>query len=61
MKSPCKDCESRHEACWSNCEKYKEWRSVFDENKKARERQYEPSNFINDQKHKRIKRLNKRK
>lgn len=61
MKSPCKDCENRHEACWSNCEKYKEWRSVFDANKKDREKQYEPSNFINDQKQKRIKRLNKRK
>lgn len=22
MKSPCKNCTDRHEACWSTCEKY---------------------------------------
>lgn len=61
MKCPCKDCELRHEACWSNCDKYREWRGTFDANKKEREKEYEPSNFLNDQKHKRMKRINKRK
>ena len=31
--SPCKDCKDRHMACWDGCEKYKEWKSAFEDNK----------------------------
>ena len=35
---PCKDCVDRHEACWSDCERYKAYRAELDEeNKRKRE------------------------
>ena len=30
MTCPCKDCEFRHQACWSDCKVYKDWRKHFD-------------------------------
>ena len=30
---PCKNCEDRHKLCWSDCEKFKEWKSSHDEAK----------------------------
>jgi hypothetical protein len=34
--SPCKGCTERHEACWSNCEKYDEYRAKMDAEKQAK-------------------------
>ncbi|MBO5967331.1 MAG: hypothetical protein J6S14_02400 [Clostridia bacterium] len=40
MKTPCKDCEDRHAACWSGYERYKIWKTEKDaaKNKVAYER-----------------------
>lgn len=36
--APCKDCVDRHEVCWSECEKYKQWKMMLDEvNRRRRE------------------------
>lgn len=61
MKCPCKNCESRCEACWSSCDKYKEWRGFLDAKKKDYDKEYAPTNFLREQMQKRIKRFNKRK
>ena len=29
--APCKDCVDRHEVCWGECEKYKQWKMMLDE------------------------------
>lgn len=34
VKSPCKNCEESHRACWSECEKYKQF-CIEKEEKKA--------------------------
>jgi hypothetical protein len=35
---PCKGCKKRHEACWSNCKEYKDYRAELDEeNRKKKE------------------------
>ena len=31
--SPCMGCTERNLACHDNCEKYKEWKSAFDDDK----------------------------
>lgn len=33
LSPPCKNCEERHKLCWSECEKYKEWKTEHDEAK----------------------------
>ena len=36
--APCKDCVDRHEVCWGECEKYKQWKMMLDEvNRRRRE------------------------
>lgn len=36
--APCKDCVDRHEVCWGECEKYKQWKMRLDEaNRRRRE------------------------
>ena len=35
MLSPCLDCTERHEACWSECEAFKEFRRKKAEEKEA--------------------------
>jgi hypothetical protein len=36
--APCKNCADRHEACWGECEKYKQWKMMLDEaNRRRRE------------------------
>lgn len=42
-KSPSKNCPERHELCWGNCEKYKEWKSRIDDVKKRRREYSEKS------------------
>lgn len=36
ISSPCKDCEKRHRACWSECEAYQEYLVKKDELKMMR-------------------------
>lgn len=36
--APCKNCVDRHEVCWGECEKYKQWKMRLDEvNRRRRE------------------------
>ena len=36
--APCKNCADRHEVCWGECEKYKQWKMMLDEaNRRRRE------------------------
>jgi len=38
-KCPCRECKNRYRACWGSCDKYKEWRKVYDAVKNEEERQ----------------------
>lgn len=31
--APCRDCKNRHEGCHVNCKIYKDWKTVFEEEK----------------------------
>lgn len=33
MKNPCKNCETRRKACWSDCEKRAEWKAEWESGK----------------------------
>ena len=36
--APCKNCVDRHDVCWGECEKYKQWKMMLDEaNRRRRE------------------------
>lgn len=44
---PCKDCESRHLACHSECDAYAQYKSVREEsNRKHREESYDKYAYI---------------
>lgn len=41
MTGPCKDCEDRHVACHSQCDKYSEWKEEVEKQKlKCRQEMY---------------------
>ena len=48
IKSPCKDCPERREACWGKCEKYKEFRAKLDEAKHNAKLVYEVNEYVYD-------------
>lgn len=37
--TPCKNCEDRAPACHSKCDKYIEWRKVYDEKKEKADKE----------------------
>ena len=47
-KPPCKDCEDRHTACHSHCERFKEYKYNLEEKKRKErnEKHYQDLHFI---------------
>ena len=43
--APCKDCVDRHEVCWGECEKYKQWKMMLDEVNRRR-KEYNEKPFV---------------
>lgn len=46
MTCPCYKCESRYIGCHGKCEKYKEWRQIFEKECKARLKKLEAVDFL---------------
>lgn len=40
-ENPCKECTERFVGCHSYCDDYKEWRRVFEHEKKQRKKEHE--------------------
>lgn len=47
-KCPCQDCEERHSFCHNDCEKYKEWRTEYDAEKKKAVAEMHKTVLLND-------------
>lgn len=47
---PCKDCESRYEACHDHCARYIEWRKKVDALRKAEHEYHVSNDTISDRK-----------
>lgn len=41
MRTPCRECCTRHTACHAECEMYKAWRAKYDAMKAERDKQTE--------------------
>ena len=48
MNSPCMNCEMRHEACWADCDVYKNYRVHYDRMRAARLKSFEARSFLSD-------------
>lgn len=47
VKFPCKDCPDRHQACWSDCERYKQAKAEQDEkSQQKRKREQTERDYI---------------
>lgn len=48
MANPCKNCDRRHQNCWSECEDYKAWKEQTQAAKRALHKGREAENFLMD-------------
>ena len=60
-ENPCKDCEVRFVGCHSYCDDYKEWKRVFDHEKKQRKKEQEAEGMYIESIHRSIDKQKRRK
>lgn len=60
MDCPCKDCEFRHPACWSECEPYKQYKKAFDAEKLDRDKSRHAQEFLCDMYHRQMRKKRKK-
>ena len=60
MKNPCHNCTDRHRCCWSDCEKYKAFRTQIDSYNADRAKELAADSFRFDYMKKAQKKSNSR-
>lgn len=53
---PCYGCPDRHEACWGDCDRYREWKAQNERDSEARRQWREIDWFLQTRDDKRMKR-----